>query len=444
MTTEELREQILQLVTEYTRQRHGARPFVPGESVIPPSGKVFGPEEVCNAVDASLDFWLTTGRFNADFERKLADFLDVSWAVTTNSGSSANLLAIAALTSSKLGDQALRPGDEIITVAAGFPTTVNPAVQYGLVPVFVDVDIPTYNIQVKQIEAAVTSKSRAIMVAHTLGNPFNLTEVMRIAEKYNLWVIEDCCDALGSRYNGQLVGSFGDIATLSFYPAHHITMGEGGAVLTNDSQLKVLIESFRDWGRDCWCDPGKDNTCSKRFQWQPGDLPFGYDHKYVYSHIGYNLKITDFQAAVGLAQLARANDFIARRRANFVYLRESLKPFEEFLILPEATPNSEPSWFGFPITVRPEAPFSRLELLTFYDAAKIGSRLLFAGNLTRQPAYKDVPYRISGGLQNTDTVMNQTFWLGIYPGISKEMMDFVAERTGALVKRASARSVKAR
>ncbi len=444
MTTEELREQILQLVTEYTKQRHAARPFVPGESVVPPSGKVFGPEEVCNAVDASLDFWLTTGRFNADFERKLADFLDVSWAVTTNSGSSANLLAIAALTSPKLGDQALRPGDEIITVAAGFPTTVNPAVQYGLVPVFVDVDIPTYNIQVEKIEAAVTAKTRAIMVAHTLGNPFNLAEVMRIAKKYDLWVIEDCCDALGSRYNGQLVGSFGDIATLSFYPAHHITMGEGGALLTNDSQLKVLIESFRDWGRDCWCDPGKDNTCSKRFQWQPGDLPFGYDHKYVYSHIGYNLKITDFQAAVGLAQLARANDFIARRRANFAGLFDRLKPFEEFLILPEATPNSEPSWFGFPITVRPEAPFSRLELLTFYDAAKIGSRLLFAGNLTRQPPYKDLPYRISGALQNTDTVINQTFWLGIYPGITAEMMDFVAERTGALVKKTSARSVNVR
>jgi CDP-6-deoxy-D-xylo-4-hexulose-3-dehydrase len=443
MTTEELREQILQLVTEYTKQRHAARPFVAGESVIPPSGKVFGPEEVCNAVDASLDFWLTTGRFNADFERKLADFLDVSWSVTTNSGSSANLLAIAALTSPKLGEQALRPGDEIITVAAGFPTTVNPAVQYGLVPVFVDVDIPTYNIQAEKIEAAVTAKTRAIMVAHTLGNPFNLAEVLRIAEKYNLWLIEDCCDALGSRYNGQLVGSFGDIATLSFYPAHHITMGEGGALLTNDSQLKVLIESFRDWGRDCWCDPGKDNTCSKRFQWQSGDLPFGYDHKYVYSHIGYNLKITDFQAAVGLAQLARANDFIARRRANFAYLRDRLKPFEEFLILPEATPNSEPSWFGFPVTVRPEAPFSRLELLTFYDAAKIGSRLLFAGNLTRQPAYKDVSYRISGELQNTDIVMNQTFWLGIYPGITPEMMDFVADRTGALVKKATARSVKA-
>jgi CDP-6-deoxy-D-xylo-4-hexulose-3-dehydrase len=442
MTTEDLRQQILLLVTEYTRQRHAPRAFVPGETVIPPSGKIFGPEEVCNAVDASLDFWLTTGRFNADFERRLAEFLGVRWAVTTNSGSSANLLAIAALTSPKLGDQALVPGDEIITVAAGFPTTVNPAVQHGLIPVFVDVDIPTYNIQPDAIRAAITPKTRAIMVAHTLGNPFNLAEVVAIAREHDLWLIEDCCDALGSRYNGQLVGSFGDIATLSFYPAHHITMGEGGAIFSNDSQLKVLVESFRDWGRDCWCDPGKDNTCGKRFQWQLGDLPFGYDHKYVYSHIGYNLKITDFQAAVGLAQLDRLSGFIAQRRANFAYLREHLQPFEEFLILPEATPNSEPSWFGFPITVRPRAPFSRLDLLTFYDAAKIGSRLLFAGNLTRQPAYKDVVYRISGALTNTDIVMNQTFWLGIYPGITTEMMDFVAERTAAFIKTARSRSGK--
>ena len=434
----------MQLVTEYTRQRHAPRNFVAGETVIPPSGKVFGAEEVCNAVDAALDFWLTTGRFNASFERKLAEFLDVRWAVTTNSGSSANLLALAALTSPKLGEQALRPGDEVITVAAGFPTTVNPAVQYGLVPVFVDVDIPTYNIQAEKIEAAITEKTAAIMVAHTLGNPFNVAEVMRIAKKHDLWVIEDCCDALGSRYNRQLVGTFGDIGTLSFYPAHHITMGEGGAVFSNDSQLKVLVESFRDWGRDCWCDPGNDNTCGKRFQWQLGELPLGYDHKYVYSHIGYNLKITDFQAAVGLAQLERVEGFIAQRRANFAYLHELLKPFEEFLILPEATADSEPAWFGFPITVRPEAPLTRLELLTYYDENKIGSRLLFSGNLTRQPAYKDVRYRISGTLTNTDIIMNQTFWLGIYPGITREMMDFVAERTGALVKRATARPVKAR
>ncbi len=444
MTTDELRQQILQLVTEYTRQRHAPREFVPGETTIPPSGKVFGAEEVCNAVDAALDFWLTTGRFNASFERKLADFLDVRWAVTTNSGSSANLLALAALTSPKLEDRAVKPGDELITVAAGFPTTVNPAVQYGLVPVFVDVDIPTYNIQADKIEAAITEKTSAIMVAHTLGNPFNLGEVMRIAKKYDLWVIEDCCDALGSKYNGLLVGTFGDVGTLSFYPAHQITMGEGGAVFSNDNQLKVLVESFRDWGRDCWCDPGNDNTCGKRFQWQLGGLPFGYDHKYVYSHIGYNLKITDFQAAVGLAQMERLPDFVARRRANFAYLYERLEPYKEFLILPEATPGSEPAWFGFPITVRPEAPLTRLELLTYYDENKIGSRLVFSGNLTRQPAYKDVRYRISGSLENTDIVMNQSFWLGIYPGITHEMMDFVAERTGAMVKRALTRAARAR
>ena len=444
MTTEELREQILKLVTEYTKQRHAPRTFVPGESVIPPSGKVFGAEEVCNAVDASLDFWLTTGRFNADFERKLAEFLNIRWAVTTNSGSSANLLAIAALTSKKLEERALYPGDEVITVAAGFPTTVNPVVQYGLIPVFVDVEIPTYNIDAAKIEAAVTEKTRAIMVAHTLGNPFNLDEVMRIAKKYGLWVIEDCCDALGSRYKGQLVGTFGDIGTLSFYPAHHITMGEGGAVFSQNNLLKVLVESFRDWGRDCWCDPGNDNTCGKRFQHQLGELPAGYDHKYVYSHIGYNLKITDFQAAVGIAQLDRADGFIEQRRANFAYLRGELKQFEKFLILPEATPNSEPSWFGFPITVRADAPFSRLELLTFYDASKIGSRLLFSGNLTRQPAYKDVAYRISGNLKNTDTVMERTFWLGIYPGITREMMDYVAQRTETLIKSSLARTARVR
>jgi CDP-4-dehydro-6-deoxyglucose reductase, E1 len=444
MSIDELRQQILQLVTEYAGQRHARRSFVPGETTIPPSGKVFGAEEVCNAVDAALDFWLTTGRFNASFERKLAEFLDVHWAVTTNSGSSANLLALASLTSPKLEEQALKPGDEVITVAAGFPTTVNPAVQYGLVPVFVDVEIPTYNIQADKIEAAITDKTAAIMLAHTLGNPFNLREVMRIAKKYDLWVIEDCCDALGSKYNGLLAGTFGDVGTLSFYPAHHITMGEGGAVFSNNNALKVLVESFRDWGRDCWCDPGNDNTCGKRFQWQHGGLPFGYDHKYVYSHIGYNLKITDFQAAVGLAQLERLPDFVARRKANFEYLRERLKPYEEFLILPEATPDSEPAWFGFPITVRPEAPLTRLELLTYYDENKIGSRLLFAGNLTRQPAYKDVRYRIAGSLENTDIVMNHSFWLGVYPGITHEMMDFVAERTGAIMKRVLARGARAR
>jgi CDP-6-deoxy-D-xylo-4-hexulose-3-dehydrase len=439
---QELREQILQLVGEYARERHAPRAFVPGETPIPPSGKVYGAEELCNAVEAALDFWLTTGRFNADFERRLAEFLGLRWAVTTNSGSSANLLAVAALTSPTLGERALRAGDELITVAAGFPTTVNPALQYGLVPVFIDVDIPTYNAVPKLIEAAITPRTRAIMLAHTLGNPFDLGEVVRIARQHNLWLIEDCCDALGSRYNGQLCGSFGDIGTLSFYPAHHITMGEGGALFSNNVALKTLVESFRDWGRDCWCDPGRDNTCGKRFQWQHGTLPAGYDHKYVYSHIGYNLKITDFQAAVGLAQMDRLEGFIAQRRANFTAMRERLKAFEEFLILPEATPNSEPSWFGFPVTVRPEAPFARLDLLTHYDRAKIGSRLLFGGNLTRQPAYKDAKYRISGELTNTDIIMNQTFWLGIYPGISTEMMDYVAEQTEVLVKNAMARAAR--
>jgi len=443
-TQDELRRQIMELVTEYSRLRHAPRPFVPGESVIPPSGKVFGPEEMCNAVDAALDFWLTTGRFNESFERKLARFLDIRWAVTTNSGSSANLLALAALTSPKLEEQALRPGDEIITVAAGFPTTVNPAVQHGLVPVFVDVDIPTYNISAGALEAAVTEKTAGIMLAHTLGNPFNLAEVLRVAKKYNLWVVEDCCDALGSRYQGKLVGTFGDVGTLSFYPAHHITMGEGGAVFSNDNALRPLVESFRDWGRDCWCDPGNDNTCGKRFQWQHAGLPFGYDHKYVYSHIGYNLKITDFQAAVGLAQLERLEEFIRQRRENFAYLRSQLQAYEEFLILPEATPESEPAWFGFPVTLRPEAPLTRLELLTYYDEHKIGSRLLFGGNLTRQPAYQDVRYRVSGTLSNTDLVMNQSFWLGIYPGITREMMDYVAERTGAMMKHAAERGMKAR
>jgi CDP-6-deoxy-D-xylo-4-hexulose-3-dehydrase len=434
MSNEELRRQILQLVAEYAGQRHAARKFVAGETVIPPSGKVFGAEEMCNAVDAGLDFWLTTGRFNTDFERRLAAFLDARWAVTVNSGSSANLLAVAALTSPTLGERALRAGDELITVAAAFPTTVNPAVQYGLVPVFVDVDIPTYNVRAELIEQAITPKTRAIMLAHTLGNPFNLAEVTRIARQHNLWLIEDCCDALGSRYDGRLCGSFGDLGTLSFYPAHHITMGEGGAVFSNNNGLKVLVESFRDWGRDCWCDPGNDNTCGKRFQWQHGELPAGYDHKYVYSHIGYNLKITDFQAAVGLAQLDRLEGFIARRRENFAYMSERLAQFVEFLILPQATPNSEPSWFGFPITVRDGAPFTRLELLQHYDRCKIGSRLMFAGNLTRQPAYRDVSYRISGKLTNTDTVTNSTFWIGIYPGITREMIDYVAERTAEFVR----------
>lgn len=408
------------------KYRH--KPFQAGTSVIPPSGKVIGASELQNMVEASLDGWLTTGRFNEAFEKRFAEFVGVPYALTTTSGSSANLLAFTALTSHKLGDRALKPGDEVITVAAGFPTTVNPMLQNGMVPVFVDVDIPTYNIDPKKIEAAVTERTRAIMVAHTLGNPFDLDAVMAVARKHNLWVIEDCCDALGSRYKGQHVGTFGHIATCSFYPAHHITMGEGGMVFTKDHDLRTIIESFRDWGRDCYCPPGCENTCGKRFGWQLGSLPMGYDHKYTYSHLGYNLKITDMQAACALAQMDRLPEFIEARKRNFAFLKERLKSCEEFLILPEATPNSEPSWFGFPITIRNEAGFSRVDLLNYLDQYKIGTRLLFAGNLTRQPYFKGRTYQVSGELANTDKVMNDTFWIGVYPGLNEEMLSFVVEK----------------
>jgi len=428
MAQDKLREEILTLVTKYADEACKPKEFKAGESVVPPSGKVISAEELRNMVDASLDGWLTTGRYNELFEKRLADFIGVKHALTTNSGSSADLLAFATLTSSKLGERALKPGDEVITVAAGFPTTVNPMLLYGMVPVFVDVDIPTYNIDPSLIEDAISDKTKAIMIAHTLGNPFNLNEVIRIAKKYNLWVIEDCCDALGTKYNGQMVGTFGDISTVSFYPAHHITMGEGGAVFTNNSKLRKIIESIRDWGRDCYCEPGKDNTCKKRFGWQLGSLPEGYDHKYTYSHLGYNLKITDMQAACGLAQMDKLPEFIEKRKANFNYLKDKLKSLEEFLILPEATENSEPSWFGFPITIRETAPVNRVDLLKYLDQNKIGSRLLFAGNLTRQPYFEGRNYRVHGELKNTDIVMNQTFWLGIYPGISNEHLDFIAEK----------------
>lgn len=408
------------------KYRH--KPFQAGTSVIPPSGKVIGASELQNMVEASLDGWLTTGRFNEAFEKRFAEFVGVPYALTTTSGSSANLLAFTALTSHKLGDRALKPGDEVITVAAGFPTTVNPMLQNGMVPVFVDVDIPTYNIDPQKIEAAVTERTRAIMVAHTLGNPFDLDAVMAVARKHNLWVIEDCCDALGSRYKGQHVGTFGHIATCSFYPAHHITMGEGGMVFTKDHDLRTIIESFRDWGRDCYCAPGCENTCGKRFGWQLGSLPMGYDHKYTYSHLGYNLKITDMQAACALAQMDRLPEFIEARKRNFAFLKERLKSCEEFLILPEATPNSEPSWFGFAITIRNEADFSRVDLLKYLDQYKIGTRLLFAGNLTRQPYFEGRTYRVSGELANTDKVMNDTFWIGVYPGLNEEMLSFVVEK----------------
>ncbi len=440
MDKTELKQQIFNLVEQYSALHFAEKPFQAGTSVIPPSGKVLGASELKNMVEASLDAWLTTGRFNEAFEKRFAEFVGVPYALTTNSGSSANLLALSALTSPKLGARALQPGDEVITVAAGFPTTVNPMLQNGMVPVFVDVDIPTYNIDPKKIEAAVTERTRAIMVAHTLGNPFDLDVVMAVASKHNLWVVEDCCDALGSTYapstlageggrgKPQHVGTFGHIATCSFYPAHHITMGEGGMVFTKDRDLRKIIESFRDWGRDCYCGPGCDNTCGKRFGQQFGLLPFGYDHKYTYSHLGYNLKITDMQAACALAQMDRLPDFIEARKRNFAFLKEHLKSCEEFLILPEATAGSNPSWFGFPITLRESAGVARVELLKYLDQYKIGTRLLFAGNLTRQPYFEGRTYHVSGELTNTDNIMNNTFWIGVYPGLNEEILSFVVEK----------------
>jgi CDP-6-deoxy-D-xylo-4-hexulose-3-dehydrase len=425
MGTQELREQISELVGKYAEQALAPKMFVAGQSVVPPSGKVIGTKELQLMVEASLDGWLTTGRFNEAFEKKLGEYIGVPYVLTTTSGSSANLLALTALTSHKLGERALKPGDEVITVAAGFPTTVNPTIQNGLIPVFVDVDIPTYNIDAALIEGAVSDKTKAIMVAHTLGNPFNLAEVRKIADKYNLWLVEDCCDALGTKYDGQMVGTFGDIGTVSFYPAHHITMGEGGAVFTKSKELKVIIESFRDWGRDCYCAPGCDNTCGKRFNQQLGALPEGYDHKYTYSHLGYNLKITDMQAACGLAQMERIEEFVEKRKANFAYLKAGLSNCVEFLELPEATQNSEPSWFGFPITLKETSDVSRVELVKFLDESKIGTRLLFAGNLTRQPYFEGRKYRVVGELTNTDRIMNQTFWIGIYPGLTRTHLDYV-------------------
>lgn len=427
-TPETLRREIVDLVHQYANLTYALKPFVPGETVVPVSGKVIGAAELKNMVEASLDGWLTTGRFNAEFEKRLASYLGVKHLITVNSGSSANLVAFSTLTSPRLGDRAIKQGDEVIGVAAGFPTTVNPILQFGAVPVFVDVELATHNIDASKIEAAISSKTKAIMLAHSLGNPFNLDAVTTLCKKYDLWLIEDCCDALGSTYNSQKVGTFGDIATLSFYPAHHITMGEGGAVFTNNSKLNKIAESFRDWGRDCWCPPGKDNTCHKRFGWQLGGLPEGYDHKYTYSHIGYNLKITDMQAACALAQINRLDEFISARKANFAYLKERLKGCEEFLILPEATLNSDPSWFGFPVVLRESSGVNRVDLLNYLDQNKIGTRLLFAGNLTRQPYMLGRNYRVSGNLANTDIVMNQTFWLGVFPGLSTAHLDFIVEK----------------
>jgi len=419
-----IRNEILSLVNDYSDINFKQKDFVPGISEVPVSGKVIGSLELKNMVEASLDGWLTTGRFNEQFEKKLANFLGVKCLLTVNSGSSANLIAFSTLTSSKLKERGIEKGDEIISVAAGFPTTVNPIIQFGAIPVFIDVKIPTYNIDESLVEEAITNKTKAIMLAHTLGNPFNVKKIKEICEKYNLWLIEDSCDALGSKFNNQNVGTFGDLATLSFYPAHHITMGEGGAVFTNSKKLERIAESFRDWGRDCYCEPGKDNTCNKRFGWKLGDLPFGYDHKYTYSHLGYNMKITDMQAACGLAQLERLEQFIIKRKENFNFLYKNLKNLEEFLILPEVEKNSEPSWFGFPLSLRKNNKFNRNELIKHLNDSKIGTRLLFSGNLTKQPYMKNVNFKVPGELKNTDFVMENTFWIGLYPGLSQRHLDY--------------------
>ncbi|KPQ39979.1 MAG: CDP-6-deoxy-D-xylo-4-hexulose-3-dehydrase RfbH [Phormidium sp. OSCR] len=427
VNNQNLRAEILSLVKKFHEREFSNPEFIPGQTPIPVSGKVFDAEELSYLVDASLDFWLTTGRYAEQFEREFADFFSLRHALLCNSGSSANLLALSALTSPELGERRLKPGDEIITVAAGFPTTINPAIQNQLVPVFLDIELGTYNVDVSQLEEAISERTKGIILAHTLGNPFNLEAVKKIADKYQLWLIEDNCDALGSQYNQQLTGTFGDLSTLSFYPAHHITMGEGGCVLTNSAKLKVLVESFRDWGRSCWCPPGQDNTCGKRFGWQLGELPPGYDHKYIYSHVGYNLKLTDMQAAVGLAQLKKLPSFITARKQNWHHLRQGLHDLQDLFVLPEATQNSNPSWFGFPISVRNTAPFSRRDLISHLEHRRIATRLLFGGNILRQPAYTDLNYRIVGELKNTDFVMNQTFWIGVYPGLNSQMLDYVVE-----------------
>ena len=401
--------------------------IIPGESYIPVSGKVIDEDDVLWGIESMMDAWLTAGRFSNKLERELARYFGSRFSLLVNSGSSANLVAFYALTSPKLKERAIKPGDEIITVAAGFPTTINPMIQFGCIPVFLDVEIPTYNIKVEDIEKAITPKTNAIMLAHALGNPFNLREVMAIAKKYNLWVIEDDCDSLGATYEGKKTGTFGDLATLSFYPAHHITMGEGGAVLINNASLKKVAESFRDWGRDCWCAPGKDNTCGERYCQQLGELPDGYDHKYTYSHMGFNLKVTDMQAAVGLSQLTKADHFVARRKENHAMLLGMFKEFEEHFILPVATENSDPSWFGFMLTIRETSPINRNKFVEYLENNKIGTRLFFGGNLLRQPAYSTLNYRKIGNLENTDLVMNNSFWLGVWPGLEKKHYDYIID-----------------
>lgn len=430
MTLDQQRQRILAQVRDYAAQKERPAPFVPGQTAVAPAGRVLDAEAYVAMVDAALDGWLTTGRFNDEFERLIAQRVGVRRALTTNSGSSANLLALSALTSPLLGERRLKPGDEVITAAAGFPTTINPILQNGLVPVFVDSALPTYNPTPHAIESAIGPRTRAVMLAHALGNPFEAAALRRLADRHGLWLVEDCCDAFGSQLHGQSVGRFGHLGTLSFYPAHHITTGEGGAVFTDDPTIARAIESFRDWGRDCYCAPGKDNTCGKRFDWQLGDLPCGYDHKYTYSHAGYNLKMTDMQAALGVAQMARLDAFIAARQANFAHLSARLSACAEFLVLPEATPDSAPSWFGFLITLRENAPCSRVDLLRYLDQHKIGTRLLFAGNVTRQPYMKSREFRVSGDLTVANAITERSFWIGLYPGLTTEMLDYTAERIG--------------
>ena len=423
---QEIRNEILKLTHNFVKNSLDNQNFKPGETAVPVSGKVITPEDIVNTVDSVLDGWFTAGRFTTKFESELAKYVGVRKALFVNSGSSANLCALSGLTSFKLGERALKPGDEVLTVAMGFPTTVNPIIQNGLTPVVVDIDIDTLDVNIDALKVAVGPRTKAIMLAHTLGNPFNVSAIQEICKENNLWLIEDSCDALGSTYNGQRTGSFGDTATVSFYPAHHITTGEGGAVFIKSPLVAKQVESFRDWGRDCYCETGCDNTCAKRFEWQLGDLPKGYDHKYIYSHIGYNLKATDMQAALGISQLTKLDSFVAKRKENFNYLNEHLSKVEGISIA-TATPNSDPSWFGCPITLDPTHPVDREELLRFLDSRKIGTRLLFAGNILKQPAYKNVDFRVVGDLTNTDIVMRRSFWVGVYPGLTKPMLDYVIE-----------------
>lgn len=434
-TEQELRSKVFDAVQDYYQFKFKDKTFIPGQTYVPVSGKVFDDQELVKLVDSSLDFWLTTGRYAAEFEAKFAEWMGVKHCLLVNSGSSANLVALSALTSPKLGEKRLKPGDEVITVAAGFPTTVNPIFQNQLVPVFLDVKLPSYDLDIDQLESALSDKTKAIMIAHTLGNPFNLEAVMAFAEKHDLWVIEDNCDAVGSTYNEQKTGTFGHLATASFYPAHHMTMGEGGAVLMNDTRLKKLVESFRDWGRDCWCAPGVDNTCNKRYGWQLGTLPFGYDHKYTYSHVGYNLKMTDMQAAVGVAQLEKLPEFVQKRKDNYKFLMEQLQDVQDVLVLPKAAPNSDPSWFGFPIFVKEDAPFTRNELVQYLEENLIGTRLLFGGNLLRQPLYQGLNYRVVGDLSNADKIMNCVFWIGVFPRLTEEMLTYVANTIKTFCKK---------